>query len=401
MDFTDSGLDVQLNDLSWGPVLGERVVAYDEIPYAHFDKKDKCWRHADFTVQGQQQKQYARYRPRGGDESNLGNTEFSYRYDAAEDSTFKLVDTTKTQSRKPKRTWAAPVRGGVGNVGANTRYSAGGRGGGAGVGGRGSGGFGRNDGPTTGRGPKSRQSRYPQRRNDRKSDRLPSLVVKSNWEVIEEIDLVQLNKLQTNLPKVDDLAWCGHLDQYDDTYEKVTTKAPRPLRRIQNKLFHYVTTTDDPVIEKFILEGVGNVFATDAIISHLMAASRSVNSWDIVIQKVNDMIFLDKRDNSQFDYLTVSETANDPPQANEETDEINQPDKLSIEATVINQNFSQQILKDPLEGRKLVCSLVILLSSSSHLSLSVSLNQILSLTKIQLLQTLSLLPLPIATVSSR
>jgi translation initiation factor 3 subunit D len=355
MDFTENGLDIELNEMGWGPVLGERVLAYDEIPYAHFDKKDKCWRHADFTVQGQAQKQYGRYRPRGnaGDDNNLGNTEFSYRYDAAEDSTFKLVDTTKTQSRKPKRTWAAPIRGGPGNNG-NTR--GGGRG------------FGRNE-PTTGRGPKSRNSRYgPQRRNDRKSDRLPSLVVKSNWEVIEEIDLVQLNKLQTNLPKVEDLAWCGHLDQYDDTYEKVTTKAPRPLRRIQNKQFHYVTTTDDPVIEKFILENVGNVFATDAIISHLMAASRSVNSWDIVIQKMNDMIFLDKRDNSQFDYLTVSETANDPPQTNEETDEINQPEKLSIEATVINQNFSQQILKDPLEGgRKQVRSSPSLHSLSPHL----------------------------------
>lgn len=336
MEFFGAGLDIQVNEMGWGPVLGERVEAFDDIPYAHFDKKDKCWRHADFSFQGQSQRQTNRYRPRGDD--GLGNTEFTYRYDAAEDSTFKLVDTAKAQSRKSKRTWTAPARGG------GSRFTPG-----RGV--TGARGVGRNETSNGGRG-KSRASR-PQRR-DRKSDRLPSLVVKGNWDVIEEIDLAQLGKLHTNLPKVDELTWCGHLDQYDDTYDKVTSKVPRPLRRVQNKLFHYVTTTDDPVIEKFILEGVGNVFATDAIISHLMAASRSIYSWDIVIQKMNGMIFLDKRDNSQFDYLTVSETANDPPQANDETEEINHPEKLSLEATMINQNFSQQILKDPLDGRKQV-----------------------------------------------
>jgi translation initiation factor 3 subunit D len=344
MEFPENGLDIQFNCDGWGPILGERVVAFDDIPYAHFDKKDKCWRHADFSVQGQAQKQYGRYHRPRGDDANAGNTEFSYRYDAAEDSTFKLVDTSKAQARKSKRNWSAPTRGGM-------RYPAGGRG----VGGRGSG---RLESSTaqSGRGMKSlgRGNGRPPRRNDRKSDRLPSLVVKGDWEVVEEIDWAQLLKLQTNLPKVDDLLWCGHLDQYDDTYDKASSKVPRPLRRIQNKQFYYVTTTDDPVLGRFILEGVGNVFATDAIIAHLMAASRSVYSWDIVIQKINGMLFLDKRDNSQFDFLTVSETANEPPQVVEEIDEINHPEKLSIEATMINQNFSQQILKDPTEGRKLV-----------------------------------------------
>jgi hypothetical protein len=33
-------------------------------------------------------------------------------------------------------------------------------------------------------------------------------------------------------------------------------------------------------------------------------------------------------------------------QASEDIDEINHPEKLSIEATMINQNFSQQVLKE-------------------------------------------------------
>ena len=56
-------------------------------------------------------------------------------------------------------------------------------------------------------------------------------------------------------------------------------------------------------------------------------------------------LFFDKRDSSQFDYLTVSETSHDPPQPSEDAENVNTPERLSLEATMINQNFSQQILR--------------------------------------------------------
>jgi len=73
-----------------------------------------------------------------------------------------------------------------------------------------------------------------------------------------------------------------------------------------------------------------------------MACQRSMYSWDIVVQRVGTKTFLDKRDNSQFDYLTVNETSNEPP--TDEKDSINSPSALSQEATFINQNYSQQVL---------------------------------------------------------
>lgn len=74
-----------------------------------------------------------------------------------------------------------------------------------------------------------------------------------------------------------------------------------------------------------------------------MTCTRSVFPWDIVVEKLpNGTIFFDKRDNSQFDYLTVHETSNNPPT---DEDGINTPERLGLEATMINQNFSQQILK--------------------------------------------------------
>ena len=44
----------------------------------------------------------------------------------------------------------------------------------------------------------------------------------------------------------------------------------------------------------------GNVFATDAIIATLMCCTRSVYSWDIIVQRVGKKLFFDKRDGSEF-----------------------------------------------------------------------------------------------------
>ena len=87
----------------------------------------------------------------------------------------------------------------------------------------------------------------------------------------------------------------------------------------------------------------GNVFATDAILATLMCSTRSVYSWDIIVQRVGKKLFFDKRDDSEFDLLTVSETATEPPQ--DDATSINSPRNLALEATFINHNFSQQVLK--------------------------------------------------------
>jgi len=149
---------------------------------------------------------------------------------------------------------------------------------------------------------------------------------------------------------VEDLLWCGFLDQYNDQFDKVSTRTPAPLKRVETKEFYPVTTTDDPVIEKLALEGKGTVFATDAILAHLMTCPRSVYPWDIVVQKLSTgALFFDKRDASQFDYLTVHETSSTPPNpardSSNEAELMNSPERLSLEATMINQNFTQQILR--------------------------------------------------------
>ena len=40
---------------------------------------------------------------------------------------------------------------------------------------------------------------------------------------------------------------CGTMEYYDKAYDRVNVKSEKPLKRI-DRIFHTVTTTDDPVI---------------------------------------------------------------------------------------------------------------------------------------------------------
>ena len=178
-------------------------------------------------------------------------------------------------------------------------------------------------------------------------DRQPSVAVQGDWTLLEEIDLSKLTKnltASTKVPEPKDILWCGFLDQFHDVYDKVAARQPIPLKRMEHKEFYPVTAQDDPVLEKLAIDGeTGNVYVTDAVLAHLMTCSRSVQPWDLVIQKLpGGTLFFDKRDGSAFDFLTVQETAYQPPT---DTTGVNTPERLGLEATVINQNFSQQILK--------------------------------------------------------
>lgn len=42
---------------------------------------------------------------------------------------------------------------------------------------------------------------------------------------------------------------CGSLEYYDKSYDRINVKNEKPLQRV-DRLFHTVTTTDDPIIRK-------------------------------------------------------------------------------------------------------------------------------------------------------
>lgn len=160
--------------------------------------------------------------------------------------------------------------------------------------------------------------------------------------MLDQIPFSTFSKLSFTVPEPEDLLFCGALEPYDRTYDRVTPKNEKRLERFKNRNFFKVTTTDDPVIRRLANEDKATVFATDAILSTLMCAPRSVYSWDIVVQRVGNKLFLDKRDGSQLDLLSVHETSQEP--LPESKDDINSAHSLGVEAAYINQNFSQQVL---------------------------------------------------------
>ena len=132
---------------------------------------------------------------------------------------------------------------------------------------------------------------------------------------------------------------CGSLGCYDISKEKrVSLKTPIQLQTY-NRIFHKVTTTDDPIIRRVGVHTCTpphthmpththahthihthihtqlvkspecsdvKVFATDAILATLMTCSRSKYSWDIVATRIGQHLFFDKRDESQFGKRTHS-----------------------------------------------------------------------------------------------
>ncbi|KAI4368162.1 hypothetical protein MLD38_016749 [Melastoma candidum] len=169
-----------------------------------------------------------------------------------------------------------------------------------------------------------------------------SVDIQPEWNMLDQIPFSTFSKLSFSVPEPEDLVMCGGLEYYDRVYDRVTPKNEKRLERFKNRNFFKVTTTDDPVIRRLANEDKATVFATDTILSTLMCAPRSVYSWDIVVQRVGNKLFFDKRDNSQLDLLSVHETSQEPlPEAKED---INSAHSLSLEAAYVNQNFSQQVL---------------------------------------------------------
>ena len=218
------------------------------------------------------------------------------------------------------------------------------------------------------------------RRHDHRHDqslRQASIRVEASWKVVAQFDLKSFEKARLKKkafdaqgnpvlnkdgshrevtadrpPEAKDLegGWMGYLDSYDNTYERVDTKHLKALQLTERNFF-YVTTKEDEVLQHCAEQGIGNVFGTDSILAHLMACQRSVYPWDIVVTKVGDRVLFDKRSDSQLDYLTVNETAYEPPDP-EDAVPANRPQRLRVEATRINQNFSQQILLKGKDTRK-------------------------------------------------
>jgi translation initiation factor 3 subunit D len=71
-----------------------------------------------------------------------------------------------------------------------------------------------------------------------------------------------------------------------------------------------VETLDDPIFQRLAKENKADIFATETAATAIMTSTKSNYSWDVIIKKYQDKLFIDKRDEqNMLDYLTVNETA--------------------------------------------------------------------------------------------
>lgn len=182
--------------------------------------------------------------------------------------------------------------------------------------------------------------------------------IRPSWSMKEEIDFNRLLKLNLETPEGEDVDSCGFLYYYDRSYDKPPVKNTERKLQSLDRAAYNVTTSSDPVIQELAEKDEATIFATSDVLSMLMCAPRSVYSWDIVIVKQGNKIFLDKRADSSIDMVTVNENAADAPMEAEtqqggnqptvKPDSINTPSNLALEATIINHNFAlQTVLESP------------------------------------------------------
>ena len=263
---------------------------------------------------------------------------------AEDESSFSVVDNTRTSTKT-----RAFGRGGTvfRNRGRGARDQRGGRGVyqrvGAGRGGQ-QGGYYDNRGGRGGRGRRFGWKDYdkPQRNRD------SSVNIKPDWHMLEEIDFNRLVKLNLETSAGEDIDTYGFLYYYDRSYDKPPVKNTERKLNVVDRAAYNVTTSSDPIIQELAEKDEATIFATDNILSMLMCAPRSVYSWDIVITRHGNKVYLDKRDGSSLDMVSVNENAADAPleasEGNKET--INFPGALALEATFINHNFANQTVME-------------------------------------------------------
>jgi hypothetical protein len=80
-----------------------------------------------------------------------------------------------------------------------------------------------------------------------------------------------------------DIKWVGSLQAYDEEVERMTSKTARKLRRFTDRSPIVTTAKDDTVLQELAGSGAGNVFATDAVLTHIMTAPRATIPWDVVV----------------------------------------------------------------------------------------------------------------------
>ncbi|KAJ1963972.1 hypothetical protein GGI12_001720 [Dipsacomyces acuminosporus] len=326
------------NPKGWGPSNSQPPKEFRDIPYIPFSKSDKVTRVADWINPADARDQRDSGRSRGkfgrdaGPQAYGSNSASAFVYQAeADEASFSLVDNRGTAVKKiavraVHAGGRGAARGGRGRGGMQRLGQAGGRF----QGGKfGAGGF---------------RKRFGWRDYDRgQRHRYASVKVADDWAVVQDIEFSRMKDLNFDVDDAKDVGFYGEAGVYDHVYDRITTRIERPLKT-SGSVRYNATASDDPVLAKLSRDNKIKVFATDSVIATLMASTVSSSAWDVVVNRVGDKLFLDKRDGGPLDFPSVNENAAEPPiETGDKEGAINTASMLALEARDATRNYIRQV----------------------------------------------------------
>ncbi|KAJ2451008.1 hypothetical protein EV183_003902 [Coemansia sp. RSA 2336] len=318
------------NPKGWGPSSAQPpAAAFKDVPYVPYSKGDKVNRAANW-INPQEQRDQRDGRNRGrygrdfGQQTYGSNSSSAFVYQADEDeSSFSLVDSRGAGAGKQVSIKAVNRTDTRGRGGGMQRLGRGGaRGGSANV---------------------AQRKRFRWRDADRgQHHRYASVKPAEDWELVQDIEFSRMAGLSFMARDAGDMGRYGRAGIYDHAYDRVSTRLEKPLKNTGAVRLN-VTASDDPVLQKVGDEKV-RVFATDTVLATLMAATVSSSAWDVVVNRVGDKLFLDKRDGGPLDFPSVNENAASPPaDASDKEGSMNLAPMLAMEARDVNRNYIRQV----------------------------------------------------------
>ena len=342
---------------AWGPLSALEAAGQPLLPYQPYNKNERLGRACDWN-KPQKPQDFVYGRSSQGDAAQT----FAFTYkEEDEDESFRAVGRTASSiAAAQKRRAASTHRGG---------WRAGGAGGAGGARfARGSGGAGAARGRRDGA--RARFRTFHSRSWDDKM-RVPTestITLMPTGEKKATVALSALGKTpfgmpaaagvaarelrerdMAPLPRATELETCGQLCVLvPSRYQQATPRKPQPLGT-SSRLSFSVTTSADPVMERLVARvraeesGKTTIFATDSIVAALMTAQRSVLPWCVSVQRDGPCIFLNTREGSTIDLLSVDETAGSQDFAADAA-APNSAGNLWREATCVADLFAQHVV---------------------------------------------------------
>ncbi len=166
----------------------------------------------------------------------------------------------------------------------------------------------------------------------------PSLPILPSWNLVEEVEFDQLN-VSITPPTSETLLGLGTLERYVDSYDRATPRLAKPVAAASLGEVYSVTASGDTTLRSLEEKKAGTVFATEAVLSLLMTANKTVAPWDILVRRTPNALYLDYRPTSKVDQIQCFEACLDVLPT--ESDSINTADALTIEATRIARTVPQ------------------------------------------------------------